>query len=245
MSEDLNDFVIKPERRVLSQKSEISSFKQNAFPESTPTKSDVIKNKTTIKRRKSASKKVKVNRTNYVKSDENCKTIHPQNIQDGYNDLLLGLIPIETVREENLVSNKEQSNFLNEKFNIIGSNFKSSEDPESCPELIPETQNQTISIHDQNISCSPHLLMDETYGEDTILKESQKLNFLENSNICNDESFFAQLNVTELSSSAASNIEQNKSDTFYDLPMKVKDYLFQIRGVNSLYGKYVCVAIAL
>ncbi|XP_065666550.1 helicase POLQ-like isoform X3 [Hydra vulgaris] len=195
----------------------ISSKINNNSYETTPTKTTANKNTSIIKTTGKSS--ININVTSNKDHDKSIKLE-----EYNFDDTLSCDIPSE-IFDENDVTCIDQSQ--------LKSNCIDGENDESCSEIIPETPNQTISTHDQCFSSTPLFLMNESSCEDTIIS-SQK-NLLENLNDSN-EKILACLNVTELSSSANSNNEQSNNDTFYDLPIRVRDYLFHIRGIKSLYS---------
>lgn len=59
-------------------------------------------------------------------------------------------------------------------------------------------------------------------------------------NMTRDNEQLAELNLTQISSDAMNvSPKEYKSDTFYGLPMHVKQILMQNRGISKLYGMYL------
>ena len=63
-----------------------------------------------------------------------------------------------------------------------------------------------------------------------------KSNLFGDSNVTKDELMLAELNLTEIAQTRNVIDVEFDSETFYGLPMKVKDILVVNRGIANLYG---------
>jgi len=97
-----------------------------------------------------------------------------------------------------------------------------------------KSDEQTKNIEE---TLSETALLDRRLSSDTLNIQIQENTFskmIDESNFSRDEGL-RNMNLTEIESSC----ERYPDNTFYGLPLNVKDILVQTRGISKLYGRYL------
>ena len=135
------------------------------------------------------------------------------------------------------IDEKDELNSSDETFQDANKTLSAPEDNSLAFDKVTEECNDTNVLDHCLLLESPGgglFQPDESKIDKTVIKASNETKLFDDSNYTKNESALMNLNLTDIESSLNSYPE----NTFYGLPMTVKDMLLQIRGIPSLYGKH-------
>ncbi|XP_066932917.1 helicase POLQ-like [Clytia hemisphaerica] len=127
----------------------------------------------------------------------------------------------------------ESNNSVEISFQDPNKTLSAPEDDFLCDRTIGENNETNVLDHCLPLESSGVDLFqpDKSKIDKTVIKESNETKLFDDFNFTKNESALVNMNLTDIESSANSYPE----NTFYGLPMTVKDMLLQIRGIPSLY----------